>query len=105
MFRFLFRFFGLCLLALAFVFFVYDGTKTIANQQLMTMKVSDAWAIVDQSSLNAAQNWLKLKFAWAWDPYLEKFFDLPTWVVLGAVAAILILLGRKKKPLIGYGRD
>jgi hypothetical protein len=25
--------------------------------------------------------------------------------VLGIVATILILLGRKKKPLIGYGRD
>ncbi len=51
MIRFLFRFIGLCLLALAFVFFVYDGTKTIANQSLIYMKVSDAWAIVDQGSL------------------------------------------------------
>jgi hypothetical protein len=105
MIRFLLRFIGLCLLALAFIFFVYDGTKTIANQQLIFMKLSDAWAIVDQNSLNAVQNWLKLKFAFAWDPYLQKIFDLPTWVVLGIVAAILILLGRKKKPLIGYARD
>ena len=105
MIRFLLRFIGLCLLALAFIFFVYDGTKTIANQQLITMKVSDAWAIVDQTSLNLVQNWLKQKLAFAWDPYVEKIFDLPTWVVLGIVATILILLGRKKKPLIGYGRD
>ena len=105
MIRFLLRFIGLCLLALAFIFFVYDGTKTIANQQLITMKVSDAWAIVDQNSLNLVQNWLKQKLAFAWDPYLQKIFDLPTWVVLGIVATILILLGRKKKPLIGYGRD
>jgi hypothetical protein len=105
MIRFLLRFIGLCLLALAFIFFVYDGTKTIANQQVITMKVSDAWAIVDQNSLNLVQNWLKQKIAFAWDPYLQKIFDLPTWVVLGIVATILILLGRKKKPLIGYGRD
>ena len=105
MIRFLLRFIGLCLLALAFIFFVYDGTKSIANQQLITMKVSDAWAIVDQNSLNLVQNWLKQKLAFAWDPYLQKIFDLPTWVVLGIVATILILLGRKKKPLIGYGRD
>jgi hypothetical protein len=105
MIRFLLRFIGLCLLALAFIFFVYDGTKTIANQQLITMKVSDAWAIVDQNSLNFVQAWLKQKLAFAWDPYLQKIFDLPTWVVLGIVATILILLGRKKKPLIGYGRD
>ena len=32
MIRFLLRFLGLLLLATAFVFFVYDGTKSIANQ-------------------------------------------------------------------------
>ena len=105
MIRFLLRFIGLCLLATAFVFFVYDGTKSIANQQLIYVKVSDVWAIVDQNSLNLVQNWLKLKLAWAWDPYLQKAFDLPTWIVLGVVATILILLGRKKRPLIGYARD
>ena len=35
MIRFLLRFVGLCLLATAFVFFVYDGTKSIANQHLV----------------------------------------------------------------------
>lgn len=105
MIRFLLRFIGLLLLALAFVFFVYDGTKTIANQQLIYMKVSEAWAIIDQSSLNLLQNWLKQKAAWAWDPYLQKVFDLPAWLVLAVMAGILIPLGRKKKPLIGYARD
>jgi hypothetical protein len=105
MIRFLLRFAGLCLLATAFVFIVYDGTKSIANQHLVYTKVGDVWAIVDQSSLNLAQNWLKQKAVWAWDPYMQTIFDLPTWVVLGLLAMILILLGRKKKPLIGYVRN
>ena len=105
MIRFLLRFVGLCLLSTAFVFFVYDGTKSIANHQLLYTKVDDVWAIVDQTSLNLVQDWLKQKFAWAWDPYLQKAFDLPAWVVIGIVATILILLGRKKRPLIGYARD
>ena len=105
MIRFLLRFVGLCLLATAFVFFVYDGTKSIANQHLVYIKVGDVWAIIDQNSLNLVQNWLKQKAAWAWDPYVLGVFDLPTWVVLGIVAMILILLGRKKKPLIGYARN
>jgi hypothetical protein len=105
MIRFLLRFLGLCLLATAFVFFVYDGTKSIANHDLVYTKVGDVWAIVDQNSLNMAQNWLKQKFTWAWDPYLQKSFDLPAWAVVGIAATILILLGRKKKPLIGYARD
>jgi hypothetical protein len=103
--RFLLRFIGLCLLATAFVFFVYDGTKSIANQQVIYMKLAEVWAIIDQNSLNLVQNWLKQKAAWAWDPYTQRVFDLPTWVVLGVLAVILILLGRKKRPLIGYGRD
>ena len=105
MIKFLLRFVGLCLLATAFVLFVYDGTKSIANQQVIYMKLGDAWAIVDQNSLNLVQDWLKQKATWAWDPYLQTFFDLPTWVVFGILAMILILLGRKKKPLIGYARD
>jgi hypothetical protein len=105
MIRFLLRFLGLCLLATAFVFFVYDGTKSIANHDLVYSKVGDVWAIVDQNSLSLAQAWLKQKLAWAWDPYVQRSFDLPAWAVIGVIAAILILLGRKKKPLIGYARD
>ena len=100
MIRFLFRFAGLCLLATAFVLFVYDGTKSIANHDLIYV-----WAIVDQSSLNTVQIWLKQKLAWAWDPYLQSGFGLPAWAVVGIVGAIFILLGRKKKPLIGYARE
>ena len=55
MIRFLLRFIGLCLLATAFVFFVYDGTESIANQHMLYMKVGDAWAMVDQNSLNGAE--------------------------------------------------
>src|SRR5580698_7596233 len=105
MIRFLLRFIGLCLLATAFVFFVYDGTKSIANHQWLPMKVNDAWALVDQNSLTLVIAWIQRKAMWLWDPYIQTVFGLPSWVVLGAVATILILLGRKKKPLIGYGRD
>ena len=105
MIQFLLRFIGLILLAIAFVFFVYDGTKSIANQQVFYSRVDDVWAIIDQNSLNLVQDWLKQKATWAWEPYMRTFFDLPTWGVLAIVAMILILLGRKKKPLIGYARD
>ncbi|MFZ1151258.1 MAG: hypothetical protein WAR76_16215 [Xanthobacteraceae bacterium] len=105
MIRFLFRFVGLCLLATAFVLFVYDGTKSIANHDLLYTKLDDVWAIIDQNSLNAVQDWFKLQLAWAWEPYLQRSFDLPAWVVVGVIATVLILLGRKRKPLIGYVRD
>jgi len=105
MIRFVLRFIGLCLLATAFVFFVYDGTKSIANQQFVPLKLSELWADIDQHSLNVVQDWFKAKLLWAWDPYVQGFFDLPSWVVLAVIGAILVMLGRKKKRLIGYARD
>lgn len=105
MIRFLLRFLGLCLLATAFFFLVYDGTKSIANQHLVYIKVGDVWAIVDQDSLNLAQAWLNRNAMWAWDPFRQTIFDLPTWIVLAVASLFLILLGRKKRPLIGYARN
>lgn len=105
MIRFLLRFLGLCLLAAAFVFLVYDGTKSIANHQLVYMRLSELWAEIDQRSLNIVQNWLRQRALWAWEPYGRTFFDLPTWIVLAALSAPLVLLGRKKRKLIGYARD
>lgn len=105
MIRFLLRFIGLCLLASAFVFLVYDGERSIVNQHATYTDLEQGWALVDQDHLNLAQNWLKLKIAWAWDPYFQKLFEIPIWAILALVALILILLGRKKRPLIGYARN
>jgi hypothetical protein len=105
MIRFLLRFLGLLLLATAFVFGVYDGTKSIANHQFVFVRVSELWADIDQHSLNAVQDWIKGKAPWAWEPYGQWAFGLPTWAVLAVLSAILIMLGRKKKKLIGYARD
>ncbi len=97
MIRFLLRFIGLCLLATGFVFLVYDGTKSIANHDVIYTKVVDVWAIIDQNSLNSVQGWLKQKADWAWDPYLQRVFDLPAWVVIGIVAIILIAARSQKE--------
>jgi hypothetical protein len=106
MIRFVLRFIGLCLLATAFVFFVYDGTKSIANQQLIYVRVADVWAIIDQNSLALLQPAIQHHAPqWVWDPVTMSILNGPTWLVLGILAVILILLGRKKRPLIGYARD
>ena len=41
-----------------------------------------------------------------WQTAIKPYFlEQPVWVVLGILGALLILLGRKKKKLIGYARD
>jgi hypothetical protein len=105
MIRFLFRFLGLVCLALGFIFLVYDGTKSIADQRLYITRVSDVWAAVHESSLGQLRPMVERLAAWLWDPVVQSVLNAPTWLVLVILGTLLILLGRKKRPLIGYARD
>jgi hypothetical protein len=105
MIRFLFRFLGLVVLAAAFVFFVYDGTKSIASNQIVTYKFGDLWSNLHQASRDAVQPAIEQNVGtWLWDPVVLSVLGQPAWLVLLIVGAFLILLGRRKKPLIGYAR-
>jgi hypothetical protein len=42
---------------------------------------------------------------WLWDPVTVTVLGAPIWLLLAVLASILMILGRKKKPLIGYARD
>jgi hypothetical protein len=105
MIRFLFRFLGLLSLALGFIFLVYDGTKSIADQRLYISKVVDAWAIVHEGSLAQLQPTLQRMMPVLWDPFAVTILNAPVALVLAILGALLLLLGRKKKPLIGYARS
>ena len=105
MIRFLFRFFGLVSLALGFIFLVYDGTKSIADQRLYISRVMDAWAIMSEGSLAQLQPALQKMLPGLWDPVAVTLLDTPVALVLAILGALLLLLGRKKKPLIGYARS
>jgi hypothetical protein len=107
MIRFVLRFFGLLLLALGFIFLVHDGTKSIADQTIYISSVGSIWENVHQSSLVALQPMVeRLAGSWAWVSVVQPYFlQQPVSLVLAIIGAILILLGRKKKPLIGYARD
>jgi hypothetical protein len=105
MFRFLLRTFGLVFLAAAFVFFIYDGTKSIAANTPVYTKLSEFWAIFGASSLQQVQPYIEGHGPrWLWDPVAVTILDAPTFVVLGIVGSLLVLLGRRKKPRIGYAR-
>jgi hypothetical protein len=69
--------------------------------------VSSTWENVHQSSLAALQPVVeRYAGAWTWQGVVKPYFlDQPVSLVLAILGAILILLGRKKKPLIGYARD
>jgi len=106
MIRFLSRFAGLLCLAAAFVFAVYDGMKSIADRTFFITKTEDVWFAVHAASQQSFQAWLtQLGVPWLWDPLAVQVLAAPFWSVLLVVGAVLVLLGRKKKPLIGYARS
>jgi hypothetical protein len=105
MIRFLFRFIGLICLAAAFILVIYDGTKSIAANNLYFTSVRTLWELINAGSL-AKLKPLLMPYAggFLWDPVMVAILASPSWALLGAFGILLILMGRKKKPLIGYAR-
>jgi hypothetical protein len=109
MIRFLFRFLGLVCLAAAFILVVYDGTKSIAANHLYFTSVQALWQLLNAASLQGfVQNTKPLVVPYAggmlWDPGVLGILAAPAWSLLGIFGILFLLLGRRKKPLIGYAR-
>jgi hypothetical protein len=105
MIRFLLRVIGLFCLAAAFILVIYDGTKSIAGNKVYLTSVRDLWQLINGASLAKMQPLLQ-PFAGGllWDPGAVTILSAPSWGLLGIVGILCILLGRRKKPLIGYAR-
>ena len=105
MIRFLFRFTGLIGLAAAFILVIYDGTKSIAGNKLFLTGVRDLWQLINAGSLTKLRPLIEpYAGGLLWDPAMLAFLAAPAWAVLGGLGVVFILLGRKKRPLIGYAR-
>ena len=106
MIRFLLRFIGLICLAGAFILLIYDGTKSIAGNKLFLTDVRTLWELINPASLAKLRPMVEsYAGGFAWDQVMVTFLAAPSWSVLGVLGILFILLGRKKKPLIGYVRS
>ena len=106
MFRFVFRFVGLVLIALSFLFVVQDGTKSIADQTVYISRVASTWENIHPNSLSSFEPAVaKLAGAWVWSDVIQPYFlQQPTALILVVIGAVLVLLGSKKKSRIAYAR-
>ncbi len=104
MIRFLLRFLGLLCLAAAFILVIYDGTKSIAGNALYITSVRGLWQTINAASLQNLQSLIVSKASFLWDPLMVALLAAPSWALLGLIGVVLITLGRRKKPLIGYAR-
>jgi hypothetical protein len=105
MIRFLLRFIGLICLAAAFILVIYDGTKSIAANRLFLTSVRTLWELVSAGSLAKLRPLIEpYANGILWDPAMTSILAAPSWALLGGFGILLLLLGRRKKPLIGYAR-
>ena len=105
MIRSLLRLIGVVLLAAGFILLMYDGAKSIADNRIYIYKLGQLWTDIHAASLQAFQASVQANLPGAvWDPVLTTLLDQPSWLVLGLVGILFILMGRKRKPLIGYAR-
>ena len=105
MIRFLFRFIGLICLAGAFILVIYDGMKSIAGNSVYFTSVRTLWELINAGNLAKLKPLIEpYAGGFAWDPVMTGILAAPSWSLLGAFGILLLLLGRRKKPLIGYAR-
>jgi hypothetical protein len=105
MIRFLFRFIGLICLAAAFILVIYDGTKSIAANSLFLTSMRTLWELINAGSLQKLKPLIEPYAGGVlWDPVMVRILEVPSWALLGGFGILLLMLGRRKKPLIGYER-
>lgn len=104
MIRGFFRLIGLLLLAGGFIFVVYDGARSIADQALRLTRLGEFWNDVHQSSQRSFQAMVEEASPALWN-LARMVLNQPAWAVMGLVGILLLLLFRARKPLIGYSRN
>jgi hypothetical protein len=105
MIRGFFRLVGLLLLAGGFIFMVYDGARWVADQSLRFTRFGEFWNDIHQSSQQAFRAWIESHVPWLWNSVIRVLLDQPVFAVMGVLGILLMLLFRRRRPLIGYSRD
>ena len=105
MIRGFFRLIGLLLLAGGFIFLVYDGARSIADQAVRLTRLGEFWNDIHQSSQLALRTMVEGIAPWLWTSVVKAILDQPAWAVMGVSGILLMLLFRARKPLIGYSRN
>src|ERR1700730_6904679 len=99
MIRGFFRLVGLLLLAGGFIFLVYDGARSIADQALRLTRLGEFWNDVHQASQLAFRAMVEGAPPWLWNSAVKVILTQPVWAVMGVLGILLMLLFRPRKPL------
>ncbi len=98
---FILRIFGLWILILGFMAFVYDATKTMANNgSLSITSLGGHWVNLHEQSFKFVENLVSSALhPIVWDPIFESALLLPAWLTLSLIGSWVYWIGRKRKSI------
>ena len=101
--RWLSRFLGLLLAAGAFVAFVIDGTRSIADDTIRVEPISTLWINFNEAGHAAFRAAVERDLSpLVWERLVQPMLSMPVFVVLALLAALFLFLGRRPRSRIGY---
>ena|SRR5215212_105321 len=103
--RFLLRVLGLLLLAAGFVGLVIDGTRSIANSQVVLTPFGELAFSLFPRSFPLIEPTVTRLNPFLWDPIVRTLLLLPASVFGFALGAAFLWLGRRPPEPIGYRAD
>ena len=97
LFAFLSRAFGVACLALTVVLAVLDLTRSVAGSQIVWTSFDRSWSSASPSTRAAAEATVVGTAGEAIWGALAVALALPGWAILGALAFVLLWLGRRRR--------
>mgnify|MGYP004711449395 CR=1 FL=1 len=102
MFRFVLRSLAVVCLALAVIFAVLDGARSVGAQEFVVKPLLEMWAIGAPEPLGDAEalvtHYIGLV---AWDSVFVPLLEQPGWLVFGVLALLLYLAGYRREKRFG----
>ena len=103
MFQFIFRAFGMIVLALALVTAVLDVTRSVAGSRFIVTSLYDNISGLSDSLLPSLQASVEQGLhPLVWDPLLTGLLALPGWAILWLISMVLLWIGQTRRD--PYGR-
>ncbi len=91
------RLLGLWFLGAALILLVIDGTRSLAASALVITELAGTIDHLMPDVLETVQGFVSTNVhPLLWDPAMTTLLSWPGWLVLGALGALLLFVGRKR---------
>jgi hypothetical protein len=92
-----FRFLAAVFLLMAVIAGVYDATRSMAADRLVTASLMEHWTTIAPTLLNSAQTAVKRTHPMLWDAGLDPLLQMPASVFLFVLGVLFAYAGRRRR--------